>query len=153
MWGGRTEDFSIKSTLSSTLHVFNPKLESWESKSITGSPPPGLYGGACSSAGHCLYLFGGSNGPDLYSSLHQLDTKTSTWARLGSDGPMRKIGCGMVTYANKLLLFGGYGYPCGATQSGAEFVKNSRFSDGRGWSNELHAFDLKEGEEMWSGML
>ena len=51
----------------------------------------------------------------------------------------------MVAYGNKLVLFGGYGIPSGPTQPGAEFVKNTSFTDGRGWTNELHSFDLKTG--------
>ena len=44
------------------------------------------------------------------------------------------------------LLFGGYGIPSDPIQPGAEFVKSSRFTDGRGWTNELHTFDLIKGE-------
>ena len=54
----------------------------------------------------------------------------------------------MVTYGNMLILFGGYGYPSGPTQPGAEFKKDSKFTGGAGWTNELHTFDLKEGEGM-----
>jgi hypothetical protein len=59
---------------------------------------------------------------------------------------MRKRGCEMISYDSKLLLFGGKGYPTGPTQPGAEFVKDSRFTSGIGWSNECHIFGLKEGE-------
>ena len=52
----------------------------------------------------------------------------------------------MIEFDKKLLLFGGYGYPSGPTQPGAKFIKNSKYSYGRGWNNELHLFDLKEGE-------
>ena len=52
----------------------------------------------------------------------------------------------MIAFDKKLLLFGGYGYPSRSTQPGARFIKDSNFSDGRGWTNELHLFDLKEGE-------
>ena len=58
---------------------------------------------------------------------------------------MRKVGCGMVACDSKLVLFGGYGIPSGPTQSGAEFIKNSTYTDGRGWTNEVHTFD-KQGE-------
>ena len=52
----------------------------------------------------------------------------------------------MVTYDETLLCFGGYGYPSGITQPGAEFTKNSKYTDGSGWTNEVHAYDFKEGE-------
>ena len=51
----------------------------------------------------------------------------------------------MIAFGRKLLLFGGYGIPSGPTQPGEKF-KSSNFSDGRGWTNELHLFDIKEGE-------
>ena len=52
----------------------------------------------------------------------------------------------MIAFDKKLLLFGGYGYPSHSTQPGAKFIMNSKSSGGRGWTNELHLFDLKEGE-------
>ena len=59
---------------------------------------------------------------------------------------MRKAGCEMVSYGSKLVLFGGCGIPSGPTQPGAEFVKSSKYTDGIGWTNELHTFDLIKGE-------
>ena len=59
---------------------------------------------------------------------------------------MRKIACGLIAFDRKLLLFGGDGIPSGRTQRGAKFIKDSDYSDGSGWTNELHLFDLKEGE-------
>ena len=52
----------------------------------------------------------------------------------------------MIAFDKKLLLFGGYGILSGPTQPYATFIKDRKFTDGRGWTNELHLFDLKEGE-------
>ena len=54
----------------------------------------------------------------------------------------------MIALNGKLLLFAGYGIPSasGLTQPGAKFIKDSNYSDGSGWTNELQLFDLKEGE-------
>ena len=52
----------------------------------------------------------------------------------------------MVACDSNLVLFGGHGITSGPTQPGAEFVKSSKFTDGRGWTNELHTFDLIKGE-------
>ncbi len=149
MWGG----FNVKkkSDLASSIHRFDPLLESWENNNINSGPaPPGLYNGACASAGHQLYHYGGSGGSQRQGSLHQLDTKTSRWKRLsGPGGPMRKIGCGMVAYKSRLVLFGGYGAPSGPTPPGAEFAQDTRFNNGDGWTNELHIFDLEGGEEVY----
>ena len=147
VWGGYTKDFlKEKSELASSVHSYDPFLEFWDGNRCSGVPPPGLYFGACASAGHHVYLYGGSDGSCHQSSLHQLDTRSWTWKQLSSAGPMRKVGCGMVAHDSKLVLFGGYGYPSGPTQPGAEFTRSSRFTDGVGWTNEVHTFDLKEGE-------
>ena len=71
---------------------------------------------------------------------HVSRVPSTSWKQLSSAGPMRMGACGMVAHD------GGYGYPSGPTQSGAEFIKDSRYTGGRGWTNELHTFDLKEGE-------
>jgi N-acetylneuraminic acid mutarotase len=137
--GGRT-----KSGVASSVHSFDPFLEFWTEEKYNGAPPPKLYDGACASAGHHLYVCCGSDGSRFQSSLHQLDTKLRTWKQLSSGGPMMgKRGCRMVTYDNKLVLFGGCGFPTGPTQPGAEFIKNT---SGAGWTNELHTYDLHEGE-------
>ena len=147
VWGGRTKDFlQEKSELTSSIHSFDPFLEFWAKNKLSGVPPPGLYLGACASAGHHVYLYGGTDGSRFQSSLHQLDTRSWTWKQLSRSGPMRKRACGMVAHDSKLVLFGGYGYPSGPTQPGAEFIKDSRYTNGVGWTNEVHIFDLKEGE-------
>ena len=143
--GGRTKCFTKgKGEL---VHTFNQLSESWSSKQCQGpSPPDGLYGCASAYAGHHLYLYGGHDGSRRQNSLYQLDTRSWTWSHLSSAGPMRKTACGMVTYDETLLCFGGYGFPSGITQPGAEFTKDSNYTDGAGWTNEFHAYDLKEGE-------
>ena len=147
MWGGRTKDFlQEKSELASSVHCFDPLLEFWDVNKIRGVPPTGLYAGACTSAGHQVYLYGGRDESYYQGSLHHLDTRSWTWKQLSSAGPMRKVTCGMVAHDSKLVLFGGFGYPSGPTQPEAGFIKNSRFTDGVGWTNEVHTFDLKEGE-------
>ena len=147
VWGGYTKDIlKKKRELPSSVHCFDPLLEFWDGNKVNGVPPTGLYGGACASAGQHVYLYGGYDGSRRQSSLHQLDTRSWTWKQLSSAGPMRKSRCGMVACDSKLVLFGGHGVPSGPTQPGAEFIENSRYTDGMGWTNEVHTFDLKEGE-------
>ena len=144
VYGGLTKDFlKEKSGLASSVRSFDGLLESW-SENTGEVPPPGLYGGACASAGHHVYVYGGADGSGYQGSLHQLDTRTWTWKQLSSCGPMSKTGCSMVAYGSNLVLFGGYGIPSGPTQLGAEFVKSSKCTDG--CTNELHTFDLIKGE-------
>ena len=148
VYGGITKDFlKEKGWLASSVHSFDELLESWSSEDTGGDvPPPGVYDGACASAGYHVYVYGGHDGSARQGSLHQLNTRTRTWKQLSSTGPMRKTGCRMVSYGSNLVLFGGFGIPSGPTQPGAEFVKSSRSTDGRGVTNELHTFDLIKGE-------
>ena len=151
-WGGHVPDFSAsgRKKLASTVEIFDPYLEIWEQQATSGVPPPGLEGGVCVPISDLLYSFGGEDGTFLYDSLHTLNTTTLEWklqVLKKGDGPMKKIGCGMAMCRNpdRLALFGGYGIPTSPTQPGATFIKNTSYTDGRGWSNELHIFNIKEG--------
>ena len=144
VWGGRTRTFP--QGLASSVHSFDPFLVRWAENQCRGDPPPGLYYSASASAGRYLYVYGGTDGSKFYNSLHQLDTETWTWKLLSNDGPMKKVACGMTIYDGKVVLFGGCGFQSGPVQPGAEFIQNMNSSDGRGWTNELHSFDLREGE-------
>ena len=148
LWGGCSVGGRKK--LPSTIEVFDPYLETWEEHPTTGAPPPGLYSGACTSLLDSLYWFGGSDGRSLYNSLHRLDTTTLEWRKLQplnqAYGPMRKYGCKMVSFLqDRLATFGGHGIPAGPTQPGAILTEDANYTDGRGWSNELHVFTITEG--------
>ncbi len=151
VWGGVNKDLLEKNVslreYRSVVSSFNPYLETWTSLTPEGSPPSGTQCGACASAaGQHLYTYGGWNG-DFHGSLHCLDTKALKWTKLANTGPMKKQSCGMVAYDSQLMLFGGYGIPSGPIQQpGSKFVWNDEYTDGRGWSNELHTFSLQEGE-------
>ena len=151
LWGGRVSGFteSARRKLASTVEIFDPYLETWEEHTTTGVPPPGLYDGACTSLLDSLHWFGGDDGGSFHNSLHRLDPVTLEWSELQplnqADGPLRKHGCGMVSFLqNQLAVFGGYGIPTGPTQPGAMFTN---LTDRSGWSNELHVFTITEG--MW----
>ena len=127
VWGGSYED-------TSTVHCFDSLSETWFQKEYSGLPPPGLVNGACATVGHHLYVYGGQDEQnDFHSSLHQLDFRTNTWMMISNDGPRRKGGCGLVSFdsSEHLLLIGGYG-------------------DAGGYTDKIHSFDLKEGEEGWN---
>ena len=148
MWGGLTPKFfEDLTTLSSTIHRFCPLLDSWEHHQCSGPPPPAVYEGACASIGDHMYFYGGFDGHDYQNYFYQLDTKSLKWQQLSNAGPMKKSGCRMISYGKKLLLFGGDGIPSGPAQPGSQLVKITSHSDGREWTNELHTFDLEEGED------
>ena len=131
--GGRTKNFDEdKKKLLSSVHTFDVYEESWRERRVEGPAPPGLYWGACTStpSGNTLQAYGGFDGSHNQGSLDQLDINSLNWTQLStpdSSGPMKKTGCGMVAYNYKILLFGG---KTGIIES----------------TNELHIFDLQEGE-------
>ena len=151
-WGGRTQDFSEHNVrqLQSVVETFDPYLEVWVQTPTRGFPPPGMCSGGCTTIEDSMYVCCGNDGNNWQSALHQFDSTSLQWRKLlernPSEGPMRKHGCQMVSYeGDKLALFGGYGTPTGPIQPGSRFIKDIRFTDGRGWSNEFHLFHLKEG--------
>ena len=136
VWGG--DGGLRKSVVTSIVHHYDPDSETWNTNTCEGPHPPGISGGACASAGHHLYTYGGwdegMNGMNEQGTLHLLDTRSRRWKLISSEGgPMKKSGCGMIIYDSKIVLFGG------------------RDESGMG-TNELHTFNLKEGERLHFAM-
>ena len=152
LWGGQTqegsEDDGIK--LANCIEQFDPYLKVWSQLNTAGTPHLGLEGAACASSGEHVFLYAGLKG-GLKGVLSCLNLKSLTWSQLSPEcgttgGPMRKSTCGMVHFHHdKLVVIGGYGFPTGPTQPGSTFSKDTRFTDGRGWTNEIHVFDLSQG--------
>ena len=149
--GGRTKDFSEKSKqhLSSVVEIFDPYSELWEQRQVTGDAPlPGKYYSASASLHDDLFSFGGLDGRHYFNTVHRLDTEKLCWSQVSpqnADGsPMPKYGCGMIAFGNSFGVFGGHAIPRGPTEP-QSFIKSTRFTDGRGWTNEFHIFNLSEG--------
>ena len=143
-----SEDKKIK--LANCIEQFDPHLEVWRQLDTTGTPHPGLAAFVCTSFGEHVYMYGGFSGKRLEGVLSYLNVKTITWSLLCHEtdgGPMKKYGSGMVMfkYGDKVAVIGGYGIPTGPTQPGATFTRDTMFTDGRGWSNEFHVFDIRQG--------
>ena len=132
VWGGN--EGLRKSVDTSIVHHYDPDSETWNTNTCEGPHPPGIQYGACASAGHHLYTYGGwDEGGNLQGTLHLLDTRSRRWKLISSEGgPMRKRGSRMIVYDSKIVLFGGIG------ESGS--------------TNELHTFNLKEGERLHIAM-
>ena len=149
--GGLTKDFSEKSRrhLSSVVEIFDLYSESWEQRPVTGdAPSPGTYGAASASLHDNLFSFGGADGSQYLNTHHRLDTEKLCWSQVSpqnADGvPMPKAACGIIALGNGLGVFGGYGVPRGPTEP-QSFIKNTRFTDGRGWTNKFHIYNLSQG--------
>ena len=157
LWGGRTQNFSMsgQKTLQSEIETFDNFRETWSNKTVTGTPPPGLCSGGFAVVDETLYYFGGNINLSPYSSLHSLNTVTLEWRELQSknpaDQPMPKSAHGMVTYHEEtvgetsIAVFAGYAKPTAPIQPGSTFIQNTKFTDGGGWTNELHLFNLTNG--------
>ena len=149
--GGLTKDFSEKSRqhFSSVVEIFDPYSESWEQRPVTGDAPPGTCSAASASLHDNLFSFGGSDGSQYFNTLRRLDTEKLCWSQVSpqnADGaPMPKFGCGMIAFGSGLGVFGGFGVPRGPTEP-QSFIKNTRSTDGRGWTNEFHIYNLSQGK-------
>ena len=149
--GGLTKDCSVNNRqhLSSVVEIFDPYSELWEQKQVKGDgPQPGTCSSASASLHDDLFSFGGVCGGNPSNTLHRLNTKTWHWCQLSlqdADGaPIPKLSCGMISFRNSLGVFGGYGIPRGPTEPHS-FMKSTRLTDGSGWTNEFHIYNLSEG--------
>ena len=149
--GGIAKNFSEKSRqhLTSVVEVFDPYSELWEQKQVEGDgPEPGTYLAAGVSLHGDLFTFGGALSYKTLNTLHRLDTKTWSWYQVSpqnADGaPMPKAACGMISFRDGLGVFGGHAIPQGPTEH-QSFIQDNRFTDGSGWTNEFHIYNLLEG--------
>ncbi len=136
MWGGLTEDFvQTRSRPIQSVEVLDTLVEEWQHKDTSGEAPPSLYGGACAAVQHTVYVCCGGDGTSFHNPFHALDS--SQWRAVRptnqDQGPMPISGCAIVSIdSDKLALVGGYG--------STMFVRDTRDTDGNGWTNELHLF-------------
>ena len=151
LWGGSTVTFETGSEdariqQARCIEQFDPYLEVWRQLSTTGTPHPGLASAACASVGDQVYMYGGG-GKRYEGVLSLLSLKTLTWSQLCQEaGPMRKSSCGMVSFhGDQLAVIGGYGIPTGPTQHGASFIRHTNATDGVGWTNEVHIYNINQG--------
>ena len=137
-----------------SLQVYDSCLEVWKEVLTHGSPPPAVFQGASAHSQHYLYVYGGQKDDGSYSGcLHRLDTKTSFWTQLAAHSaaaPMKKLECGMTVYENSVILIGGYGVLTGPIHPGSKWVcvdeDDNEDPNTRGWTKEMHKYDLREGE-------
>ena len=157
VWGGVSQDAVSGSKdditkLASSIEQFDPYLEVWTQLNTAGTPHPGLKYAGRASYGEHVYMYGGANNK-FEGVLSCLNVKTLTWSQLSltgrtAGGPMRKIGCGIVHFHHdKLAVIGGYGIPTGPTQPGSSFIRDTKFTDGRGYTNEVYVFNISQGSD------
>ena len=129
-----------------SAYSYNPLTELWSPLATAGAPFSNLCDGASASHEGSSFMFGGSDGSSCHNCLYQLDqnNKFSELKFSTEVSPMKKERCRMITYNKSLLLFGGRCDPSYPIQPGSELIKESTGI----YTNELHSFNLEEGEEV-----
>ena len=97
-------------------------------------------------------MYGGHDGSNDRGGLYKLSS--GKWSQLSDESdvnsPIKKNGCGMVCFnKKKVAVIGGYGLLPASLQPGASFIKDKCYSDGEGWTNEIHIFDTDECELLY----
>ena len=137
LWGG------LGGAGPETVYTYSVNTETWMKELTKGPHPPVglLLNGGCTLAGRCIYLYGGSDGISYSGSLYELNTDGFTWSELSNDGgPLKKTGCGMITYKDQVLVVGGRYKP------DEVFSKQPGSRYERGYTNELHSYSLSAGK-------
>jgi len=96
------------------LCTYSPDTNEWDTPTTTGDKPVSRTNHAAASIGSKMFMFGGmykESGERLIflDDFYELDTLTLTWKNLQPKGikPSPRCGHRLVTFGEKLLLFGG----------------------------------------------
>ena len=145
-YGGHCEADGLPTLM--TVNIFDPTTELWQQTPTFGEPPPGFLGTSCGVIGLQLFHFGGSDGSKAYNTVHILSTTDLSWSATTSThtqgAPMRKVGSGLLVYANNLVVSGGYGV-LPELSDPDKYVPNPN-REVNGWTNEVHCFHVDSSE-------
>ncbi|QRV83089.1 cell polarity protein [Ceratobasidium sp. AG-Ba] len=98
------------------LYLLNLSTRDWTRVSVVGPAPLGRYGHAVGMCGNKFIVFGGQVDGEFLNDLWCFDLQslvrgTSAWEQLvpapGNEAPPRRTGHVLVTYENKIYIFGG----------------------------------------------
>ena len=155
MYRGFLQSYQWKTrvTLPSHCEVFDGDSSEWIRMDTVGSYPEAYQNFGITSIGDHIYYYGGYDGTTYTNQLFELDTRSMLFKEIilrnSNEGPMKKQNCGLVSLRNeRLLAWGGKGIPT-TTQPGSRFVPDTTRTDGSGWTNELHCYDIKSGMAMY----
>ncbi len=140
-----------RATFPSHFEVFDGKALQWRDVATRGRNPRAFYGIAITSIGAKLYMYGGLGGGTFTDELYEINTVSMECNKLmahnPNDGPIRNAYCGL-TYlrGDVLCMFAGYGIPRdGPRQDGSIFIPHTSSDDGRGYTNEIHCYNVQTG--------
>jgi len=140
------------------IQVYDPLWETLEFKIIPSPFPNSSISlwGASSVIDKNIYVMTtyGDSASSGSGCLVKFDTERLSWELLAkhcAEAPMKKCGCAMVAYKNKLVVVGGLGIRNGPVQPGSEWLK---WKEGdsledlltKGITNEIHKFEIVEGK-------
>ena len=156
-WGGDQEDLPMihyndeKRKFTSSVDTFHLPTLKWERRSTTTTPPAGVMGYACSNTIDSIFHFGGSCQPNdcFHNDLFELNTLTNEWREIinssPDNGPMRKHGCGMISFningEDNLLVIGGFGPTPITTYTGSKYIPHPTIPH-RCYTNEIHTMSV-----------
>ena len=157
VWGGelRRRAFAVP-VADSTLYAQVLVQAEWSAISVSGTAPAARRGHRAVVLGDTMFVHGGELIIDLspggyLSSIASFDFRTANWSAIKAHGQMHPPGRQLHALwadaqSNRLLVFGGEGWPGGADGS------NRTDGDGRGVYSlgDLWAFDLTSRE--WTSM-
>ena len=152
-WGGQQNDLprihynDEKTKFTSYVDVFHLPALKWERRSTTATPPAGVINYACTNIKDSILYFGGSCKPSdcFHNDLFELNTLTNEWREIinssPDNGPMRKNGCGMISFdmneEDNLLVIGGFGPTPMTTHTGSKCIP-SPSAPNCCYTNEIH---------------
>ena len=157
-WGGQRTDMpevhnsDLKSSLISTVEVFDITGLSWSSITTTGVPPAAIMYYSCCTIGSKVYMFGGSCMPsDCYhNDLFMMDVLSNKWSQIeysnsSSTNPMKKHGHGMMSITNNkeeyLLIIGGFGLAPASTTPNKEYIPHPT-TPNKCYTSEVHLLSV-----------
>ena len=153
-WGGEQEGLPMahyndeKMMSTSSVDIFHLPTLKWERKSTTATPPAGVINYACTNIRDSILYFGGSSIPNgcFHNDLFELDTLTDEWREIinssPDNAPMRKRGCGMISFnmngEDNLLVIGGFGPTPITTHTGSKYIPSPSIPN-HCYTDEIHS--------------
>ena len=136
-----------KRKFTSFVDIFHIPTLKWERRYTTATPPAGVMGYASANIRNSILYFGGSCKPSdcFHNDLFELNTLTNEWRKIinssPDNGPMRKRGCGMISFNIKgehnLLVIGGFGHRPITTHTGSKYIPHPN-NPNHCFTDEIH---------------
>ena len=152
-WGGEQKDLPMihyndeKRMFASFVDIFHLPTLKLERRITTATPPAGVVNYACTNMRDNILYFGGSCKPGdcFHNDLFELNTLTNEWSEIINsppyNGPMRKSGCGMISFninaEDNLLVIGGFGPTPITTRTGSKYIPHPNIPN-HCYTNEIH---------------